>query len=149
MEAKDRAKLKLYHRTPYPEEIMRYGFRERRGSMGLTGVWLSDYPLDINEGAKGPTVLSVEIPEEELLGLEIQEDGKPYREWCIPAEVVNRYGPPAVHDDDFAGSTEEAVLLRVKRLRASGVAHNVAEAAELEARLPFLRAHGLLSRDGT
>ena len=23
---------------------------------------------------------------------ELVEDGKPYREWCIPAEIINRHG---------------------------------------------------------
>lgn len=139
--------MKLYHRTPAAETILREGFRDdpRRRRQG---VWLAECPLDAQESIKGPTVLSVEIPEAEIASFEV-EQGRSYREWCIPAEVVNRYGPPAVHDDDLAGSTEEAVLLRVKRLRVSGSAHNVAEAAALEARLPFLRAHGLLSREET
>lgn len=140
--------MKLYHRTPHPEAILRDGFRDPRGSLNLTGVWLSDVPLDENEGAKGPTVLSVKIPVEERVDLEVVEVGKPYREWCLPSDLVNRFGPPSVVDDDYAGSTEEAVLLRVKRLRATGGSRNIAEADELEAHLPFLRAHGLLASDG-
>lgn len=150
MEAKEgAARMKLYHRTPAPEAVLRDGFRERRGSMGLMGVWLSDVPLGENEGARGPTVLATEIPDEELVDLEIVEEGKPYREWCVPAEVVNRFGPPTIHDDDFAGSTEGAVRLRVTRLRATSIPHLIAEADALEARLPFLRAHGLFSREET
>jgi hypothetical protein len=139
--------VKLYHRTPDPVAILRDGFRERRGSMDLTGVWLSDYPLDINAGAKGPTVLSIDIPEEEILAFEIIEDEKPYREWCVPADRVNRFGPPTIHDDDFSECTEEEVLLRVKRLRASNIPHLVAEADAIEARLPLLIAHGVLGKE--
>jgi hypothetical protein len=107
------------------------------------GVWFAECPLDAQDSIKGTTVLSVEIPEAEIASFEI-EKGHDYREWCIPAEVVNRYGPPTVHDDDFAGSTEEAIVLRVSRLRASTARQAIAEADALEARLPFLRAHGLL-----
>lgn len=139
--------MRLYHRTPQPEAILRDGFRDRRGSLDLTGVWLSDVPLDINEGAKGSTVLSIEIPDEALVDLEVGEKGKPYREWCVPAEVVNRFGPPTIHEDDFSGWTEAEVALYVARRRATALPHLVAEADALEARLPFLRHHRLLAEE--
>lgn len=138
--------MKLYHRTPNPEAILREGFRDLRGSMDLSGVWLSAVPLDIGEGAKGPTVLSIDIPEEELVDFEVLEEGKPYREWCVPADLVNRFGPPAIHEDDFSGWTEAEIALYVARRRASALPHLMAEADALEARLPFLRRHGLLGR---
>ena len=37
-------------------------------------------------------MLAVEIDEELLADYEVIEDGKPYREWCAPAELVNRNG---------------------------------------------------------
>lgn len=135
--------MKLYHRTSAPEAILRDGFRGRPEAKRFRGVWFAEGPLDAQESIGGTTVLSVEIPEADIASFEV-EQGRSYREWCIPAEVVNRFGPPAVHDDDFAGSTEEAVRLRVTRLRATSVPRLVAEADALEARLPFLRAHGLL-----
>ena len=65
----------------------------------LRGVFLSDRPLGSQEGA-GPlsdseaTVLAVEfgVPLRELADYELIEEGKPYREWCIPAHVIRRCG---------------------------------------------------------
>jgi hypothetical protein len=46
----------------------------------LTGVWLGDRPMDINDDAKGDKVLRVELPDDVDLGdVEVIEDGKPYR----------------------------------------------------------------------
>ena len=39
-------------------------------------------------------------PDEVLAEYEWVEDGKPYREFLIPAEIVNRYGPPELVDED-------------------------------------------------
>ena len=63
-----------------------------RGDLGgIGGVWLSDIPLDVNQGAKGDTLLQVKLAADNgtLKHYEIIEKGTPYREWCIPAGVVN------------------------------------------------------------
>ncbi len=60
----------LYHRTTAvdAEQILRDGFRDSIGTYMTTrvhsGVWLSNVPLDINEGAEGDTLLQLELPEE-------------------------------------------------------------------------------------
>ena len=55
-----------------------------------TGVWLSDCPLDENEGCKGSTVLVVSgLDESEIAEYEWIEKGKPYREWLVPARMLN------------------------------------------------------------
>ncbi len=85
----------LYHRTPAADEIQAEGFRDGLGSYGLAGttlrgVFVSDVPLDINEGADGEDVLEVRIGEDvDLRDYEIVEDQKPYREWCVPASLLN------------------------------------------------------------
>jgi hypothetical protein len=78
-------------------------------------VWFADAPLDGDEGRQ----LLLEIPDEIAqkvdktvrMGLwgrsslvvrsnaqygptEVVEEGKPYREYIIPAEIANQYGPP-------------------------------------------------------
>jgi hypothetical protein len=54
------------------------------------GVWLSDRPLDSDEGACGDVVLFIEIPEEIIAEYEwIQDMG--YREFLVPAEIVDRF----------------------------------------------------------
>ena len=82
-----------YHTTDAAERILDHGFRDSTGSYGLsfelTGVFLGDSPMDINEGATGNQVLRVEFPDDvDLDDFELVEDGKPYREWCVPAELI-------------------------------------------------------------
>src|SRR5947209_104121 len=56
-----------------------------------SGVWLSDQPLDANEGASGDTLLRVvlRLNRRALDKYELREERKAYREWQIPAAVVN------------------------------------------------------------
>ena len=82
-----------YHTTDSADEIRRHGFRDATGSYlmttELTGVFLGDRPMDINEGAKGDQVLRVEFPDDvDLDEFELKEDEKPYREWCVPAALI-------------------------------------------------------------
>lgn len=97
--------MKLFHRTYKAQAILAEGFKDATGTYGtgieFTGVWFSaNEPLDPNEGAWGDTVLVVEIPEDQIIEYEWVEEGKPYREFLIPAETVNRYGPPSIFDED-------------------------------------------------
>jgi hypothetical protein len=64
------------------------------------GVWLADAPLCENEGAGGDTVLAVEIPEDVLTEWEWVEEGKPYREFLVPASVLNEYPRIVVAEGD-------------------------------------------------
>ena len=79
----------------------------------FSGVWLSAVPLDINEGAKGEQLLALDIPEEVVAEYEWREDEKTYREFLVPADVVNRYGPPRWL------ATEEESSIRDPRFPAS------------------------------
>lgn len=84
-----------YHTTDAANEILRDGFRDATGSYGmvnfeLTGVWLGNSPMDINEGATGDQVLRVEFSDDvDLSEFELIEEHKPYREWCVPAALIN------------------------------------------------------------
>ena len=70
----------LYHRTDAADDILRGGFREGEGNymsdVTLRGVWLSDVPLDIHEGAGGDQVLEVELPDALAIEHEVVEEGK-------------------------------------------------------------------------
>lgn len=87
--------MRLYHRSYYAEVIATEGFRDGEGGY-LTagthrGVWMSDQPLNVNEGAQGDVILAVEMPEDIAAPFEWTEEGKGYREFLIPAETLNRY----------------------------------------------------------
>jgi hypothetical protein len=87
--------MKLYHRTTaeIASRILAHGFKDATGYYLTfskhTGVWLSDWPLDMNEGAKGDTLLEVILDEEPISDYEWIEEGKTYREWLVPASLIN------------------------------------------------------------
>jgi hypothetical protein len=64
------------------------------------GVWVSDRPLGLFEGAKGDGLLCLDVPDDVLKPFEWVEEGKPCREFLIPAEIINRFGPPELCDED-------------------------------------------------
>ena len=84
-----------YHTTDSAEAILRDGFRDATGSYMFagtvhTGVWLGDSPMSLNEGAKGEQVHRVEFHNDaDLAASEVIEEHKGYREWCVPAEIIN------------------------------------------------------------
>jgi hypothetical protein len=96
----------LYHRTDRAaaEVILRKGFRDNTNYYMTahlhTGVWLSNVPLDENEGAHGDYLLrvSLDISESELARYEWIEEGKGYREFLIPAELVNGHCKVEIED---------------------------------------------------
>lgn len=100
--------LVLYHRTsPHgANSILQDGFCDTTGSYGmpmeLTGVWLSNYPLDIDEGtAEGPLLrVLLQADDAEIEPYEVVEDIKTYREWCVPAALVNVRAVVEVVDED-------------------------------------------------
>lgn len=87
--------MRYFHTTTLPAAaaIERDGFRDGRqwiGGIELIGVWISDRPLDGNEGTKGDQLLVVDLPDDlDLSPHEVIEEGKPYREWIVPAPLVN------------------------------------------------------------
>ncbi|WDT90766.1 hypothetical protein H0E86_03895 [Streptomyces sp. SCSIO-PteL053] len=87
-----------FHATDAAAAILRDGFRDGDGGymligLDLCGVFLADEPVGPNEGAKGDDVLEVVLPDGVALDdYEIVEDLKGYREWCVPADLINRRG---------------------------------------------------------
>lgn len=92
--------MRLYHRTTrgLADTVLREGFTDADDtyltSSLLRGVWLADAPGPETDSAQGDTVIVVEIPDElwpdwagdYALPLEA---GTPYREYLVPAAVVN------------------------------------------------------------
>jgi hypothetical protein len=90
----------VYHRTDAAAAILAGGFRDGTlHAMNIVlwpGVWVSSFPLDWSEGAKGAHVLRLDIPERLFTDHEfVNDDGTPcaYREALIPAELLNAYAP--------------------------------------------------------
>ena len=73
----------------------------------VEGVWLSDVPLDGDEGAVGDTLLAVMLDDADLVDCEVIEEGKTHREWIVPAAVLNGRQVRIVPPDE-----EEAVSRR-------------------------------------
>jgi hypothetical protein len=87
---------RLYHVTSeeVARKIIKDGFRDGDKSQPLpAGVWLSNQPLDGNEGAYGDTILIVQfrVPLRRLSEFEIIEEGKYYREWVMAAAFIARH----------------------------------------------------------
>jgi hypothetical protein len=87
----------VYHRTPASALILQEGFRDGEGTYGLVpglvrGVFVSNLPADISEGAKGDDLLRIQIDDAALERFEIVDAAghSAFREWCIPAAILNR-----------------------------------------------------------
>ena len=100
--------MRLFHRTTAENAalISREGFKDATGDYGTldesgkpmlwSGVWLSDVPLDSNEGLDGDTLLEVifdDVAESILEDFEWVEEEKSYREWLVPAEALKLMMP--------------------------------------------------------
>jgi hypothetical protein len=98
----------LYHRAAedIARQIIATGFRDSEGYYMTTrlhsGVWVSDQPLDENEGACGNALIRIELAkdESEIASFEWIEDGKPYREWLVPAALLNEFGKIEIQEID-------------------------------------------------
>jgi hypothetical protein len=106
----------FYHRTNAAEAILREGFRDRNGLVGahcagIEGVFLSNFVLDGNEGAKGNQLLEVTLPDKRSIArYELIEDGKTYREWCVPARIINQHGTVRLIEDDDESIPDQYAL---------------------------------------
>ena len=96
--------MRLYHGTKLDnaEQVARRGFQDVTSNFGLysassgepvntTGVFFSDLVLDENEGICSEAYFVLDVPNEHLASYEWMEEGKGYREWCIPATLANSF----------------------------------------------------------
>jgi hypothetical protein len=78
--------------------IQSTGFRDRPapGDNG-SGVWVSDRP-PASDGGDAWVVFAIDVPEEVAAGY-ARGEGPEGRQYLMPAELLNRSGPPVQQDD--------------------------------------------------
>jgi hypothetical protein len=95
--------MRLYHPTRHAESIMRDGFGEWTGTYltesDNSGVWVFDRPVDRRTGGGDEAVMLVlEVPEAVVLPFETPSHSS-YRQFLMPAALLNLYGPPEISDE--------------------------------------------------
>jgi hypothetical protein len=93
---------RFYHRTDADSAvaILRDEFRDGRpysltwaesfSGIEHSGVWLSDVPISVFEGLYGDVVLVIDAPAATIETFEWRDEHqKSYREFCVPARVLN------------------------------------------------------------
>ena len=95
--------MKLYHPTIHAPEILRDGFGETTGTYltesDNSGVWLYDRPVDHRMGGGDEAeMLVVEMPESIVAAFEWVTTPA-YRQFLIPAALLNTYGPPRISEE--------------------------------------------------
>jgi hypothetical protein len=90
-------RLRVYHASDYDGAlaIRESGFRDAPAASG-SGVWVSDRPPA--DGADDVVLFSLEMPEELAAGYEQRGEGEE-RRFLLPADLLNRHGPPVVEGD--------------------------------------------------
>lgn len=89
-------RLRVYHASDYDGAlaIRESGFRDSAEGPG-SGVWVTDRPPDAGEDV---VLFAVDVPESAVAGYEQgEDDGR--RRFLLPAELLNRHGPPVVEGD--------------------------------------------------
>lgn len=87
----------LYHHTTIENArtIIGEGFRDSAGfflnTRTWTGVWFSSSPRG-SEEVDAVLTVRLDIDEQELSSWEWTGEGRDYREWLIPANIVNQRG---------------------------------------------------------
>lgn len=95
-------RMRVFAAAAYDEAltIQSSGFRDRPvPGHGGTGVWVSDQPPAADQGDAW-VVFAIDVPEDAAAGY-ARGEGPEGRQYLMPAELLNRSGPP-VQQDDFS-----------------------------------------------
>ena len=89
--------MRLYHVSDQAEAILQGGFVDgtgfyRSGKLHR-GVWLFDRPIEEERPYSGPPerTVVIEVPDDVALRHEWLQEDTPYRNFLIPAQILNRY----------------------------------------------------------
>lgn len=146
--------MTVYHATTptAAEQILSDGFRDSQGSymlvgVVLKGVWVSDGLLGLMEGAKGSFTLAMVIPREEFEQFELIEEGKPYRESCMPASLLNASGAPYIYSHDWDEHSREEMLHILAKWESMTENHFQQAASEIREHIEVLDKHDAWNLD--
>jgi hypothetical protein len=95
----------VYHRTTEENaaDILEAGFADSTGSdlteKDTAGVWISDSPLDRKEAGDVLLRIKLDATHSDLADFEWVEQGESYREWLVPAVLLNDRGVVEVCDE--------------------------------------------------
>jgi hypothetical protein len=78
----------------------------------LTGVFVSDRPVDANAGAHGDVLMQLQVDGRRIRSFEVVEMDKGYREWCLPAALLNATSSPRILTEAEADRLETKAALR-------------------------------------
>jgi hypothetical protein len=101
--------LTLYHTTTLAQasQILKTGFVDGAGpyptESGEKGVWLADRPLYPSDGVYGDTTLAIEVPMEVVADYELLAEKKEYRQYLIPARILEGFPVAPSGQDDIDG----------------------------------------------
>jgi hypothetical protein len=92
-------RMRVFHSSDYDEAmaIQESGFRDRARAGGDPGVWVTDRPPPPGE-RRDWVVFAVDVPEDVATAFE-RDSGAEGRRFLLPAELLNRNGPPIVEGD--------------------------------------------------
>jgi hypothetical protein len=75
-------------------------------------VWLGNQPMEVNEGAKGDQVMRVELDDDvDLDDFEVVVEGSPYREWCVPAALINEHATVTLMSESAVDELQTQLFL--------------------------------------
>lgn len=93
-------RLRLFHASDYDEamSIQSGGFRDRPSPGSSAGVWLTDRPPATEDAGGEWVVFAVDLPEDIATEYQRGVEGDA-RRFFLPAELLNRHGPPIAEGD--------------------------------------------------
>jgi hypothetical protein len=91
--------MRVFHASDYDEAIAirSAGFRDEPAEGARSGVWVTDRPPR-GDGGDARVLFAVEVPADLVEGYEQPGPGEE-RRFLMPAELLNRHGPPVVEGD--------------------------------------------------
>lgn len=93
-------RLRVFHASDYDEAltIRAEGFRDAPSGGSRSGVWVTDRPPRAGSEGDAQVMFAVDVPEDALGAYEEAAEGEA-RRFLLPAELLNRHGPPVADGD--------------------------------------------------